>query len=259
MKKHHLIPTLGLTMTLILLAGVNLLAQDVKRNIETDKAKKVKTEISFPAGRLIISPDGNSFCEGIYKYHKDYWKPEISYYEESETGFLDIVVEDDRADKHYDDSDENVWNIAFDKKARNDIRIAMIAGESNIDLHGCNLGGFQFDMIAGETYINLRNTSVPFLELKAIAGEAEIDLTGDWKNDLDAEIKGGVGEITIKLPSAVGVKVSITGGLGEIDAPGFEKHNKVYTNDLYGKTKSSLYLEITGGIGNVNLLMPEEI
>ncbi|MCX6333752.1 MAG: toast rack family protein [Bacteroidia bacterium] len=257
MKKYHLIATLGLIVAFKVIAGFDLAAQEVKKNIESDKAKKVKTEITFPAGKLYISSNANSFCEGIYKYHRDYWKPDISYYEESETGYLDINVDDNRNDKHYDDSEENEWIIAFKRDVRNDIKISMIAGESDIDLQGCRLEGFEFDMIAGQTKINLKNTSVPFLEFKAIAGEAEIDLTGDWKNDLDAEIRGGVGEMTIKLPSEVGVKVNISGGLGDIHAPGFNKHNKVYTNDLYGKTKTSLYIDITGGIGNVSIRMPD--
>jgi len=253
MKKYQLYITLGLAAILIVIAGFTTLPQEVKRIVDTEKAKKVKTEITFPAGKLYLSSNAKSFCEGIYKYRHDFWKPEISYYEESETGYLDIEFEDDRDHRNYDDDDENEWIISFDRNTRNDMKIEMIAGESDIDLQGCKLDGFEFVMVAGETKINLRNTSVPFLEFRAVAGEAEIDLTGDWDNDLDAEIKGGVGELTILVPSKVGVKVNVTGGLGDVDAHGLHKHNKDYMNDLYGKTKASLYIDITGGIGNVNI------
>lgn len=257
MKKHHLVITLGLIILFALISGFDLAAQEVKRKVDTDKAKKVKTEITFPAGNLLISSNAESFCEGLYKYRHDFWKPEISYYEESETGYLDIEFEDDRNNRDFDDDDENEWIIAFNRDVRNEIEIEMIAGESDIDLQGCRLDGFRFEMIAGESKINLKNTSVPFVEFRAVAGEAEIDLTGDWKNDLDAKIKGGVGELTIRVPSEVGVKINITGGLGDVSAPGFDKNNKVYTNDKYGKTKSSLYLDITGGIGNVRIRMED--
>ena len=257
MKRQNLIMTLGLIMTFTVMAAFVIAPQELKKNIDANKAKTVKTDITFPAGKLYISPNGKSFCEGLYKFRKDFWEPDISYYEESEAGYLKIAVEDNRHDKHYDETDQNEWIIAFNRDIRNDMKIEMIAGESNIDLQDCNIDKFEFEMVAGETYINLKNTSVPFLEFRAIAGQAEIDLSGKWKNDLNAEIKGGVGELTIKLPSEVGVKVSITGGLGEVSAPGFDKHNRVYTNDLYGKTKASLYIEVTGGIGNVTLRMDD--
>jgi len=244
-------------MTILFLAGFVIAPQEKKKNIDAGKVKTVKTDITFPAGKLYINPEGKSFCEGFYKYRKDFWEPEISYYEESENGYLKIDVEDEGREKNYNNEDENVWTIAFNKDVRNDMHIEMIAGESNIDLRNCNLDKFKFEMIAGESHINLRNTSVPFFEFRAIAGEAEIDLSGKWENDLDAEIRGGVGEITIILPADVGVKVNITGGLGEVSAPGFDRNSRVYTNRLYGKTKESLFIDVTGGIGNVNLRLDD--
>ncbi len=226
MKKQNLFVILGLILTFTVMAGFVIAPQEIKKNIDAGKAKTVKTEITFPAGKLYINPDGKSFCEGLYKFKKEFWEPEISYYEESGAGYLKIDVEDNRHDKDYNDSDENEWTIAFNKDVRNEMHIEMIAGESDINLQDCNINKFEFEMIAGETTINLRNSSVPFFEFRAIAGEAEIDLSGKWKNDLDAEIRGGVGELTIKLPSEVGVKVSISGGLGEVSAHGFEKNNK---------------------------------
>lgn len=257
MKKQNFIIATGLIVILTLISGFINMPQEKKKSIDSGKAKTVKTEITFPAGKLYINPEGKSFCEGFYKYRKDFWEPEISYYEESENGYLKIDVDDERREKNFNDDDENVWTIAFNKDVRNDMHIEMIAGESNIDLRDCNLDRFRIEMVAGDTYINLRNTSVPFFEFRAIAGEAEIDLSGKWKNDLDAEIKGGVGELTIKLPADVGVKVSISGGLGDVSAPGFDRTNRVYTNRLYGKTKESLFVDVTGGIGNVNLRLED--
>jgi hypothetical protein len=255
MKRYRFKFMLGLTALLLVAGGFIIAPREIRRNIDAGKARLVKTDITFPAGRLYISPDARDLCEGVYRFRDELWEPEITYREESGTGYLDIDVEDNRNNKHYDDSDQNVWEIAFNKDIRNEFQIEMIAGESEIDLQGCRIDRFEFEMVAGKSFINLRNSSVPFLEFKAVAGEAEIDLTGDWKNDLDAIIKGGVGELTVLLPRSTGVKVSITGGLGEIDAPGFDKDNRVYTNELYGKTRSSLYLDIKGGIGNVTLKM----
>jgi hypothetical protein len=257
MKKHRTLIFIVLSLAFIAFAGFTLVPQELKKNIEAGKAKSVKTDITFPAGKLYISPNANALCEGLYKYRRDLWKPDISYNEDSEKGYLKIEAFDNRDERKYDDSDQTEWIISFNRNIRNEMKIEMIAGESNIDLQSCKLDRFEFEMVAGESHINLRNSSVPYFEFKAVAGEAEIDLSGEWKNDLDGEIKGGVGELTITLPSDIGIKLNISGGLGEVHAPAFDKHNREYTNELYGKTKSSLYLDITGGIGTVNVRVIE--
>lgn len=255
MRKYRMITIAVLIIVFFGFVSFDFPFQEFRKNIESDKAKSMKTDITFIAGRLNISHTSNLLCEGVYKYHRDYWKPEISYNEDSQIGYLEIKVADDRKEKNYNDSDNTEWNIALNKNIRNDLKVKMLAGIGNIDMQSCKMDGLEFEMLAGEVKINLKNTSVPNLEFKALTGEAEIDLSGKWENDLNAEIKGGVGELTIKLPSDIGIKLNITGGLGEVNAHGFIKHNRVYTNELYGKTKESLYLDISGGIGEVNIHM----
>jgi predicted membrane protein len=255
MRKYRIITIAVLVIVFFGFVSSDFPFQEFRKNIEPGKAKSVKTDITFIAGKLNISATSNLLCEGVYRYHRDYWKPEISYNEDSQVGYLKIKVDDDREERRYDDSDNTEWNIALNKNIRNDLKVKMLAGIGNIDLQSCKMDGLEFEMLAGEVKINLKNTSVPNLEFKALTGEAEIDLSGKWENDLNADIKGGVGELTIKLPSDIGIKLNITGGLGEVNAHGFDKHNRVYTNELYGKTKESLYLDISGGIGEVNIHM----
>ena len=255
MRKYRILISAALAIVFLSFVSSDFPFQEFRKNIESGKVKSVKTDIRFIAGELNISTTSDLLCEGVYRYHKDYWKPEISYKEDSQIGYLEIKVSDDREEKNYNDDDNNEWDIALNKNIKNDLKIKMLAGTGNIDVQDCNLEGFEFEMLAGEVRINMKNSSVPILEFKALAGEAEIDLSGNWKNDLNAEIKGGVGELTLKLPADVGIKMNITGGLGDVDARGFDKHNKVYTNELYGKTKVSLYIDISGGIGNVNIRM----
>ena len=232
---------------------------EFRKNIPLGRAKEVKTEISFAAGELNISPCSNHLAEGNYTYSKEELKPEITYTEESKIGHLRIEAfdEDMDMDKNMDNKDSCRWNIGLNKNIQNDLDLEMLAGEGNIDLHGCNIIRFDMKMLAGDLDVDLRNTSVPRLKFKALVGQAVIDLSGKWENDLDADIKGGVGEITLKLPSKVGTKITIVGILGDIDAPDFKKHNNTYTNAAYGNTDQTLYIELTGGLGNVNVELVE--
>lgn len=237
----------------------DLKLKEIKKTIAIGKAKEIKTEINFTTGLLNIKSSSNQLSEGIYKYSKDKWKPTITYSESQQFGNLKIFsfVEDANFNysnsKSFDNADSCMWDISLNNKLKNDIAIKLIAGKGNIDLSNCELKRFDCSMTAGEMNINLRNSSVPNFIFSAFAGKVVIDLSGNWKNDLNANIKGGVGEISLRLPSKKGIKLNVVGILGEVNIPKLNKQGNTYTNSLFGKTKESLYIDITGGIGNVNV------
>ena len=84
-------------------------------------------------------------------------------------------------------------------------------------------------------------------------GEGSVDLSGPRTNDLDASIKAGVGKLSLVLPSDVGVRVKAQAGLGHIDADGLKADGDAWVNDVWGKTKTSVRVEVEGGIGEVEL------
>jgi hypothetical protein len=254
MKTIYIFICLGLAIIPMgFMSGSQSPQKEIKKSIALGNAKELKTEISFTAGELNINSSTDHLADGTYRFYIDKWKPDITYREETQTGYLKIRTIDERKSRNYDNEDNCEWNISLNKKVLNDLTVKMIAGKGHIDLHDCNLKRFDFTMAAGEIDINLRNTSVPDLKFEAAVGSGVIDLSGKWNNDLNASMKGGVGELTLKLPSHTGIKLNIHGGLGETNAPGLKKQNGTYTNALFGKTKESLYIDFSGGIGNVNV------
>lgn len=232
--------------------------ETTKGEVSTVKssAKTAYTNIKFPAGTLNINPsEKHKFFSSDFHSCNEFREPQIDFIEDGNKANLRITAQEEQQGFEFDDSDASscTWNLCFNKKVENEITIAMIAGLGNIDLSECNIKSFDFKMTAGELNLNLKNTSVPYINFRAAAGEVEMDLTGKWKNDLRANIKGGVGEITIKVPDDVGVKIEISGILGEVNVPSFKKKHKTYVNDMYGKTSETLYLDIFGGIGEVNI------
>jgi hypothetical protein len=220
-----------------------------KKDIAIGTAQHIKTQIDFSAGELLIQPlSSGNLCEGEFTFYKSN-KPEISYEENNYLGSLQISD----SDFHMEKDNKTQWVIDFNKKVTCDFFIAMKAGRAEIDLTECNLQRFDFEIGAGSVHINLKNTSVADVKFSGGAGEMVMDLSGEWKNDLDADISGGVGEITIILPHDIGIELSISGILGDRNVPGFYKDGSTYTNDLFGETKHTLYLDIAGGIGSVNI------
>jgi hypothetical protein len=228
-----------------------------KKTIETGKASEIKTDISFVAGELHIKGTDKNLAQCFYGYKHDFIRPIMKYHEVGKTGYLSIESESLRKKDLEDISDKNEWNLLLNNEISNAVAIELKAGEAHIDMEGCNLSRFEYRMLAGESNIILRNTSVPSLYLSVVAGEANVDLSGKWKNDLNANIKGGVGELKIKLPYDVGIRITASGILGEINIPFFNKDGRTYTNDLYGKTKNTLYIDINGGIGEISIEMVE--
>jgi hypothetical protein len=67
-------------------------------------------------------------------------------------------------------------------------------------------------------------------------------------------IRGGVGEATSTFRKALGIEADVKGGIGGIHAPGLEKRDGRYVNDSYGHAKTTVRLDIRGGIGAINLI-----
>jgi hypothetical protein len=244
-----------------LLLATNLFADNdktvFKKAIGTGKANSVKTDISFLAGVLNIKGSTKELTECFYGYKNEFIRPMINYHEVGKTGYLKIESESIKNKDIDDIGEKNLWNLFLNDDIPNSVAIELKAGKSDINLEGFNLSRFEYRMLAGESHINLRNTSVPSIYFSMSAGEAKINLSGKWKNDLVANIKGGVGELNLYVPYKVGVRITVSGLLGEINIPFYNKNGRTYTNDLYGKTANTLYIDINGGIGEINVHQTE--
>ena len=109
-------------------------------------------------------------------------------------------------------------------------------------------------MGAGQSELKVGDLSLTRLEANMGAGQVTADLTGDWKKDLDAEIHGGVGHAAvIRLPEDVGVRVHARGGIGSISSGGLKRNGDEYVNELYGKSPVTLRIDVSGGVGNIEL------
>ena len=256
-----------MTKTLLFLAIITIFSLACRENrssggykheskdIATGDVDAIKSKIAFKAGILNIKPvDTEKIIKTSFDYFRDKWKPEVNYEVDDRTGYLEILSHGSNWNINFDEDDRVAWNIGINRHIQNDLSIKVGAGEIDIDLQDCNIHRFDIDMGAGEAHINLRNTSVPYLSFDGGAGSVEIDLSGRWENDLDANIDGGVGEITLILPPDIGIEMDVSGILGDRDIPGFFKDGSLFTNELNGKTKNNLFLDINGGIGTVKVI-----
>lgn len=193
--------------------------------VERQGSEPVRVHIQIPAGDLKLSGGSSKLLEADFKYAESEGKPKVSY----QAGQLEITQV---GRKFNFGRTENTWDL----RLGNDIPM-----ELNID------------MGAGQSQVKAGDLALTRLEMKIGAGQITADLTGDWKKDLEVDIKGGVGNAVILLPEDVGVRVHATGGIGSINAGSLKREGDEYVNDLYGKSPVALRLDISGGVGNIEL------
>jgi hypothetical protein len=69
-----------------------------------------------------------------------------------------------------------------------------------------------------------------------------------------ARVDGGVGEIKLLIPSGMKSQVRVVGGIGKVNVVGhFIHNNNLYTTDGFETAQNRLKLEISGGIGRIQI------
>ena len=70
---------------------------------------------------------------------------------------------------------------------------------------------------------------------------------------MSAVVRGGAGQVTVLLPSRMGAKVDAGTRLGRVNAEGLRKEGGAYVNDAYGDSEVTLQVDVSGGVGQINL------
>ena len=181
------------------------------------------------AGELRVDGGADKLMEGRFTYNRLRMRPEISYDASGSEGHLE-VKEPARVNGG---THRYSWDLRFNDTKPLDLEVNCGAGQSRL-----NLGD-----------LTLRRVNVAMG-----VGELKMDLRGAPKNDYSVSIRGGVGEATIYLPQDAGIEANVRGGIGDIHASGLTKRHGQYFNDAYGRAKTTVTLDVRGGIGSINLI-----
>jgi len=244
-----------LMMLLLFVIPLHLKGSDFKekKSVNKGEATFVNVQIAFLGGSIDVSGGARELLDARFEYSEMEWKPEIEYRLKNKIGNLKVSMPDAEDDISINDEDVNNWDIQLNNDIPMDLSIKLGGGEGFYDLSNLKMNSLEIKLGGGKLDIDLRNSSLPRLDFKAVAGEATLDLSGKWSNDLDADFVCGFGELNLKLPKNISVSVKASGIMGNVEAPGFSRDGSTYTNDAFRKTKVTLYIDIFGGIGNVNL------
>ncbi len=229
--------TAAITAAVALLSGCNV--QDgpagppmtESRSVDAGKVEMVRVDLRMAAGELQVMGGSSKLMEGEFRYSGNHSKPEIRY---DITGFRGrLNINAGSKGSFGGDTGEDRWRVN-------------LGGGLPIDLH--------VGMGAGTGELKLAGLLLRSVEVELGAGELTMDLRDNWQKDFDVRIRGGVGEATVYLPRVVGVTAQARGGLGEIKVTGLTKRGSAWVNDLFEKAKTTVRVDVRGGIGQINLI-----
>jgi len=226
---------IGLSCAALILAGAAACARvgemhEVNKSIPLDGAQSIEADLRMNAGELRLRGGAPGIMEGRFETNVERWKPEVQYSLEGGRGRLS--VEQPRRNELSWGRARNIWDVRLNDDLPLDLRARFGAGEARLELGT----------------LNIRD-----LNLRMGVGDLTLDLAGYDQESFRGRLKGGIGHASIYLPRDVGVRVTVHGGLGSIDAVGFNVDGRVYTNDAYDKSRTTIKLDIDAGIGSLDL------
>ncbi|HUO36014.1 MAG TPA: toast rack family protein [Candidatus Acidoferrum sp.] len=207
--------------------------RNASHSVDAQGAQTADVNITIPAGDLTLHGGAASgkIVEADFHYAAEDGEPKVDYMVSGGTGMLNLTQGDGSSIRFA--TGHNDWTLRLNNDIPSSLKIEIGAGHGDLDLHGLTLTG---------------------LDLEMGAGQVNADLAANWKKDASVTIQGGVGQATLRLPENVGVEVHASGGLGAISTDGLHKRDDSYVNDAYGKSPVTLEVNVSGGVGQINLI-----
>jgi len=199
-------------------------------NVELGEIESVEINLRMGQGELRIDSGAKELMKGTFLYNVRRWKPDIDYSDFAGKGRL--VIRQGRRSGIPIGKTRNRWDISLNDEIPIDLVVDFGAGKGVLDLRGLDLQSLEIDMGVGDL---------------------TVDLSGDLEQDLYVTIDGGIGSAKVYLPENIGVRVNVDKGIGSVHARGMVKRGNSYTNEAFGKTETTIDVEIDAGIGSIDL------
>lgn len=208
--------------------------QNESKSVALGDAKSVNIQVVMGVGRLTMEGGAKDLLDANFIYNLPSWKPDVNYSVTNGVGDLK-VQQPSSSGKSLAENITYDWNLHLNNEVPISLKTILGTGESSLTLGGMSLTG---------------------LSVQSGAGNATIDLSGNWRNSLNASVDAGVGNLVLVFPKDTGVIVNVSQGIGSVEiGSGLTSAGDAYVNDAYGKTGSTIRVNVRSGIGKIKLMM----
>jgi hypothetical protein len=214
--------------------------QEKEESIPLDGAEPVAVEILFGAGELeITSGDPDQLFSGRFLYNVAEWEPEVTYSDGK------LIIQQGDGDESWgwpsEDAARNEWELAFSPEVPLELDIKTGAGQGELDLTDLQIEKLDIDLGAGDFSVQFNapnRTEMSRFTLDVGAADLEIEGVGNASPE-EMIVQGGAGKITLDLTGdwANSADIEVTSGVGQLD--------------LRLPDEVGVRVEVTGGLSNV--------
>jgi hypothetical protein len=254
-------------------------------------SERFEINIDIGLSKLIVSKgEKGNVCYLYVKYKKD--KSDTDIYFDEKKGKLNIYIDngifkEDDHDYNNDNHSSDLAKIVLELPCNPqiDIKAKVKAGEISFLLGDITLNSFELKNWAGEVDIDFdqpNRTVLEYFDLNCKIGELKIRNFGN-AHCKEADIDGGIGEMSLDfrgdrttgtsavidldlgntsiiIPENVNTKMKVAKFLflSNIEYPDwFKKRGNYYYSRDYIETENALYLDISTGIGDLEIQLRE--
>jgi len=268
--------------------------EKLHEKIDLKGVESLEVKVDIDAGELRIGKgaEAHTFV-GTLNYTADKFEGAIDYKVRDKTGRLRVKLDKKGWFDWKDDCEGGLKaraDLELPEDVLLDLDVDLKAGEEKLHLGGLNLEHLSVGLWAGELdlsfdepkderrdlmvhdsrmYVDVHVGEIrlkhlgnaPFEKLIVDGGIGELtaDFSGDINEKRWAKLDMDIGEIKVFLPRDVGVKVKISRSpLSSISVSGLHKESsRYYYSDNYGETDGEWNIEISMGIGSVEVVKRE--
>ena len=273
----------------LLAAGAPLAAQEadwteVRARRQAGAIESVTVDVEYVAGELRVGPaDGGLLYDTHLKYDAARMRPERDWSVDGNSARFDLGFEglddDGNMDIEFEGDEHGFLELGLSQDVPTDLRIAVGAALSEVDLGGIPLTGLVYKTGASETEINFGTANQVGMEQLELAvgaaefsasglgnarfeeltftggvGDVTLDFTGDWSADASATIKMGLGSLTLVFPEDLGVRIHKSGFLSALDAPGYTKVDDSWQSPGWDSASHHLEIRLVSALGSIEVL-----
>jgi hypothetical protein len=259
---------------------------------QADGLKAVTMRVEYGAGILTVRPArAGDLYDAHMRYDASRFSP-VRTFERSEgtaTVHLGLRSLGDKSGVHIDWKDLGDENggpgskqagsleIGVSRDVPTDLRVAVGAAKSRLDLGGLPLTNFTLETGASDTRISfdapnpgrmqelrikagaaslkaddLGNAHFDRLRVEGGVGDVTLNFDGDWTQDATAAIHMGLGSLSLRFPSDLGVRIDKSTVLASFNAAGFVKTDSGYETRNWASAAHHLELEINAAFGSID-------
>jgi len=273
----------------LLAVGAPLTAQEadwteVRARRQAGSIESLTVDVEYIAGELRVGPaDGGLLYDTHLKYDAARMRPERDWSVDGNSARFDLGFEgldgDGNLDIEFEGDEHGFLELGLSQDVPTELRIAVGAALSEVDLGGIPLTGLVYKTGASETEINFGTANPVGMEQLELAvgaaefyasglgnarfeeltftggvGDVTLDFTGEWSADASATVKMGLGSLTLVFPEDLGVRIHKSGFLSALDAPDYTKVDGGWQSPGWDSAAHHLEIRLVSALGSIEVL-----